>query len=63
MTTFFPEDEGGRPLVDPYDTQYKFAPGDKVYLRDGLDGSYLIKRAEGGRYSLCDFAYETVKGG
>lgn len=56
---------GGRPGVDRYATNYKYFPGDKVYLlisgqREGL---YKIESAEDGMYTLCNDSGIAVKDG
>jgi hypothetical protein len=54
-----------RPGVDDYGNEYKYSPGDKVYLcvSGQRECPYKIEAAEEGRYTLCDNSGITVKYG
>jgi hypothetical protein len=54
-----------RPGVDDYGNEYKYSPGDKVYLCTSgqQEGPYKIEAAENGKYTLCDDYGITVKSG
>jgi len=54
-----------RPGVDDYESEYKYSPGDKVYLYTSgrQEGPYTIGAAENGKYTLCDDSGITVKSG
>ena len=63
----FPSD-GLKPFVDkPKGGGYKFKVADTVYLRLASageeEGPYLVARAQGGKYALCDDNDKMVKGG
>jgi len=54
-----------RPGVDDYGNEYKYSPGDKVYLcaSGQREGPYKIEATDKGKYTLCDDSGITVKGG
>lgn len=54
-----------KPSVDSYGKEFKYAPGDEVYLTVSgtKEGPYKIEAVKGGKYSLCDTGGTTVKGG
>ncbi|EGU76576.1 hypothetical protein FOPG_11170 [Fusarium oxysporum f. sp. conglutinans race 2 54008] len=53
------------PGVNAYGVNYKYSPGDKVYLVNsgGKAGPYKIESADGGKYVLCDDYGITANGG
>ncbi|KAF5019103.1 hypothetical protein F66182_8899 [Fusarium sp. NRRL 66182] len=56
---------GKRPGVEQYDVNYKYAPGDKVFLLSSGQklGPYKVESTNGGKYVLCDNSGITARGG
>ncbi|KAG9503240.1 hypothetical protein J7337_006083 [Fusarium musae] len=63
--TNFVVSDNKRPGVNAYDINYKYSPGDKVYLvtSGGKEGPYKVESADGGNYVLCDDYGITANGG
>jgi hypothetical protein len=54
-----------KPGVDDYGKEYKYSPGDKVWLCvfGQREGPYKVESAEDGKYTLCDEYGISAKGG
>ncbi|RKK79792.1 hypothetical protein BFJ69_g4609 [Fusarium oxysporum] len=63
--TNFVVSDNKRPGVNAYGVNYKYSPGDKVYLVNSgrKAGPYKIESADGGKYVLCDDYGITANGG
>ncbi|CVK92169.1 uncharacterized protein FMAN_07127 [Fusarium mangiferae] len=61
-TTFFLSTGSG---IYAYGVNYKYLPGDKVYLVNagGKTGPYKVELVDGGKYVLCDDNGVTANGG
>ncbi|KAI1009479.1 hypothetical protein LB504_003148 [Fusarium proliferatum] len=63
--TNFVVSDNKRPGISAYGVNYRYSPGDKVYLVNagGKTGPYKVESADGGKYVLCDDYGVTANGG
>ena len=56
-------DENRERVIKAYEHVYNLKPGTKVFIRATGEGPYLIEKAEGGKYTLCDEKCNSAKEG